>query len=170
MFLVPCPICPKQFLKTVFSFVLCVANGQMDEHTNRTEVKPSPAPFGGSKNDEIQWHRNGNGFYMAWDLICQYGIHEKPCVVFQIDGWPATEHPMPGILLPTAWFDKNGNLQHRGVSPRLSLVASIHDDVIKWKHFPHYWPFMRGIHRSRWLPSTKASDAELWCFLWFAPE
>ena len=23
-----------------------------------------------------------------------------------------------------------------------------HDDVIKWKHFPHYWPFVRGIHRS----------------------
>ena len=20
--------------------------------------------------------------------------------------------------------------------------------VIKWKHFPHYWPFVRGIHRS----------------------
>ena len=23
-----------------------------------------------------------------------------------------------------------------------------HDDVIKWKIFPHYWPFVRGIHRS----------------------
>ena len=23
-----------------------------------------------------------------------------------------------------------------------------HDDVIKWKHFLHYWPFVRGIHRS----------------------
>ena len=23
-----------------------------------------------------------------------------------------------------------------------------HGDVIKWKHFPRYWPFMRGIHRS----------------------
>ena len=23
-----------------------------------------------------------------------------------------------------------------------------HDDVIKWKHFPLYWPFVRGIHRS----------------------
>ena len=23
-----------------------------------------------------------------------------------------------------------------------------HDDVIKWRHFPHYWPFVRGIHRS----------------------
>ena len=23
-----------------------------------------------------------------------------------------------------------------------------HDDVIKWKHFPRYWPFVHGIHRS----------------------
>ena len=23
-----------------------------------------------------------------------------------------------------------------------------HDDVIKWKHFPRYWPFVRGMHRS----------------------
>ena len=23
-----------------------------------------------------------------------------------------------------------------------------HDDVIKWKHFRRYWPFVRGIHRS----------------------
>ena len=24
----------------------------------------------------------------------------------------------------------------------------LHDDVIKWKHFPRYWPFVRGSHRS----------------------
>ena len=24
---------------------------------------------------------------------------------------------------------------------------SSHDDVIKWKHFPRYWPFVRVIHR-----------------------
>ena len=23
-----------------------------------------------------------------------------------------------------------------------------HDDVIKWKHFPRHWPFVRGIHQS----------------------
>ena len=23
----------------------------------------------------------------------------------------------------------------------------LHDDVIKWKHFPRYWSFVRGIHR-----------------------
>ena len=29
-----------------------------------------------------------------------------------------------------------------------SLSRIYHDDVIKWKHFPRYWPFVRGIHRS----------------------
>ena len=24
-----------------------------------------------------------------------------------------------------------------------------HDDVIKWKHFPRYWPFVWGLNRSR---------------------
>ena len=36
-----------------------------------------------------------------------------------------------------------------------------HNDVIKWKHFPRYWSFVRGIHRSRWIRCTKASDTEL---------
>ena len=27
-------------------------------------------------------------------------------------------------------------------------LTSLHDDVIKWKHLPRYWPFVRGIHRS----------------------
>ena len=39
-----------------------------------------------------------------------------------------------------------------------------HDDVIKWKHFLRNWPF------DQWIPRTKASDTELWCILWSAPE
>ena len=27
-------------------------------------------------------------------------------------------------------------------------IAQTHDDVIQWKHFPRYWTFVRGIHRS----------------------
>ena len=27
-------------------------------------------------------------------------------------------------------------------------LKAVHDDVIKWKHFPHYWPFVRVIHQS----------------------
>ena len=38
-------------------------------------------------------------------------------------------------------------------SPLLHIYSSqnllfLHDDVIKWKHFPRYWPFVRGIPRS----------------------
>ena len=62
------------------------------------------------------------------------------------------------------WYRVHGlcaNIRESPVGPVLT-----HDDVIKWKHFPRYWTFVRGIHRSRWMPRTKASDAGLWCFLW----
>ena len=30
-----------------------------------------------------------------------------------------------------------------------------HDDVIKWRYFPRYWPFMRGIHRPGEFPAQR---------------
>ena len=48
-----------------------------------------------------------------------------------------------------------------------SCKSHEHDYVIKWKHFPCYWLFLWGIHQ--WIPSQKAIDVELWCFLWSAP-
>ena len=30
----------------------------------------------------------------------------------------------------------------------LRIECWIYDDVIKWKHFPRYWSFVRGIRRS----------------------
>ena len=44
------------------------------------------------------------------------------------------------------------NTQSRGFETSRDLAVrrppAYHDDVIKWKHFPRYWPFVRGIHRS----------------------
>ena len=45
---------------------------------------------------------------------------------------------------------------------------SVHDVAIK--HFPLYWLFVRGSHRWLMHSLTKASNAELWSFLWSAPE
>ena len=39
-----------------------------------------------------------------------------------------------------------------------STAVAMHDDVIKWKHFPRYWPFVRGIHRS----PVNSSHKGLW--------
>ena len=58
----------------------------------------------------------------------------------------------------------------KGISQRLRSMNTSHDDVIKWKHFPGYWPFVRGIHRSPVNSRETASGAELWCFLWSASE
>ena len=38
-------------------------------------------------------------------------------------------------------------------------IMSCHDDVIKWKHFPHYWQFVRGIH----LSSVNFPHKGRWC-------
>ena len=35
------------------------------------------------------------------------------------------------------------------------VQLTTHDDVIKWKHFPRYRPFLWGIHRSRWIPDPE---------------
>ena len=39
-----------------------------------------------------------------------------------------------------------------------------HNDVVIWKRFPYYWPFVRGI---RWWPvdSQRGRNAQLRCFL-----
>ena len=50
-------------------------------------------------------------------------------------------------LFPNFWLNKC----QCNVLLRVQLTTthdSDHDDVIKWKHFPRYWSFVRGIHRS----------------------
>ena len=40
-----------------------------------------------------------------------------------------------------------------------------HDDVTKWKHFPRYWPFVRGIHRG--FPTQRPVTRSFYvCFDW----
>ena len=48
-----------------------------------------------------------------------------------------------------------------------------HDDVIKWKHFPRYWPFVGGIHRSpvnshkgQWRGALMFSLICVWINVW----
>ena len=48
------------------------------------------------------------------------------------------------LLLRTIWISL-APLRSVWISIRWSLC---HDIVIKWKQFPRYWPFVRGIHRS----------------------
>ena len=51
-------------------------------------------------------------------------------------GDPVTNQPL--IYWLHGWWPSSFTCQN----------INLHDDVIKWKHFPRYWPFVRGIHRS----------------------
>ena len=60
------------------------------------------------------------------------------------------------VTVPSLWIVKkcfHVNLHVLGLKSvdflSCIVIKSVtHDDVIKWKHFPRYWPFVRGIHRS----------------------
>ena len=84
-------------------------------------------------------------------LPCRYRPMEDPCFKSQTHNTNSHCTSLPFLKSLVLRFSSSRKLCH-------------HNDVIKWKDFPRYWPFVRGIH------STKASDAELWCFLWSAPE
>ena len=42
-----------------------------------------------------------------------------------------------------------------------------HDDVNKWKHFPRYWPFVRGIpHKGQWRGALMFCLICVWINIW----
>ena len=53
-------------------------------------------------------------------------------------------------------------------------MRACHDDIIKWKHFPRYWPFVWGIHRSpmnsphkgQWRGALMLSSLCAWTHSW----
>ena len=47
-----------------------------------------------------------------------------------------------------SWAEKYNLTKWWRERDKPSCIILCHDDVIKWKHFPRYWPFVRGIHRS----------------------
>ena len=55
------------------------------------------------------------------------------------------------FLFPSLLPSSRGNNSKNKTLPWVCLVTILplqtYDDVIKWKHFPRYWPFGRGIHR-----------------------
>ena len=106
----------------------------------------------------------------------QKGLIENKSILVQVMTWPPKgDKPLPESMIPSSlahicgtmgnelkdtisWlrdFTRScGKTSVRSVNrgPRRKIILcwthKVHDDVIKWKHFPRYWPFVRGIHRS----------------------
>ena len=74
-------------------------------------------------------HRCGVFRFLGWRSCGSSVLHDQ--LYHILCSWPVLSH-----------FTK---YEH---TISCSLSHGLHDDVIKWKHFPRYWPFVRGIHRS----------------------
>ena len=65
------------------------------------------------------------------NLLCNSSrIHSRRCVV------------------PHPWRGSTHLTFHGGALTSYIYISYFHDDVIKWKYFPRYWPLMCEIHRS----------------------
>ena len=101
------------------------------------------------------WLHTAN--HTPWYQICHLGntlsnseVSTTPISLWALDTRLEVEYP------------QNTRLEHN------------HDDVIKWKHFPRNWPFVRGIHRSpvnsthkgQWRGALMFSLICVWINLW----
>ena len=88
----------------------------------KTVSKYDRKPIQVCRNTQMYWVHYKNGTRWNINMITSYYHRKSP------SGDKA--------ILRSAYI-------HNGIS-----YAANHDDVIKWKHFPRYWPFVRRIHRS----------------------
>ena len=87
-----------------------------------------------------------------WAIFICMIIILVPNIVVQI--YYLLCYTVRAIFKPVIFVCKTRPLNNKATSrestsPNNFLSSKlIHDDVIKWKHFPRYWPFVWGIHRS----------------------
>ena len=55
-------------------------------------------------------------------------------IIPRVNAWDLLNHVVTGPGLSGSYWRLPTNRN----------IGVLHDDVIKWKHFPHYWPFVRG--------------------------
>ena len=63
-----------------------------------------------------------------------------PIEIDEMTSWPIDQY--------TQHMNITYCCHHYGNDETNVIYVCLHDAVIKWKHFPRNWPFVRGIHRS----------------------
>ena len=76
-----------------------------------------------------------------WETALFCKIFHSGHVLYQ---WETTLH----CNVVSHWLSPYSEWSLEHGSTNCLVTRSVHDDVIKWKHFTRYWPFVRGIHRS----------------------
>ena len=94
--------------------------------------------------------------YFSYSGIFPRGRFEKKPPPFRVMSWCRRgDKPLPEAIMTK--FSDVYMRNHAAKAQRNNWMP--HDDVIKWKHFPRDWPFVRVIHRSpSKRPVTRSFD------------
>ena len=122
---------------------MCNRNGR-----SLTSKSLMPATPSAMNEDVVQnvsnylWnHHSHDPLKIPWLSLTFHNIFNFP--------WPITKFPDNSLTF--AWYGISVTFPYRWTPcamVTILMMVTFHDDVIKWKHFPRYWPFVRGIHRS----------------------
>ena len=111
---------------------------------------------------KFQWNLNRNSYIFIHENVVDNVLWQmatilsRPqCVYTSMSKHVWQQRAYPGCIpitlmkiYETLW-NKVYQRTNKNTSQKLcERFALCHDDVIKWKHFPRCWPFVRGIHRS----------------------
>ena len=111
---------------------------------NHLALSSSPTYICGTRGDGLTFT------WMSYECICAGGVHVCVCVSMSIS------MPAYSYILRIAWLVPD---------QVICMMTSSNGNIFRVTG--HLYGEFTG---PRWIPSTKASDAELWCFLWFTPE
>ena len=112
--------------------------------------------------------------------ICGMPIHSFHLCDSHINGysrWWEAPHSvfLDGVfILATMDVHMVKGARKSSLSINMDLPLCWHDDIIKWKHFPLYWPFVRGVHLSpvnsphegQWRRALMFSLIGVWTNVW----
>ena len=85
--------------------------------------------------------------FIPWQCLLEYSRHQSHSRVWNL-------HIEITATYPRGWWISASKPKFyqsywsAPCQPHHLDVHHYHDDNIKWKHFPLYWPFVRGIHWS----------------------
>ena len=93
---------------------------------------------------QLDWSRQSTLYQSSFVDRCYYALR-----FYNIYSIPSPRQWFKEPLLLLGAIIGSIAMSLRSLKPmQFVRMQHDHDDVIKWKHFPRNWPFVRGIHRS----------------------
>ena len=118
----------------------CIADTVSKMTVERLSVPPHKGPV--TRSLGVHFYVNLNKLLHKWSSYWWLETPWRSCEVNVLDISKETN----GLWISLQF----SNIDPLMVATRYELHISkyfYHDDIIKWNHFPRYWPFVRGIHR-----------------------